>query len=89
MDPVKEIAAFGISRLPDSLPTEHPLTQARIAVEAARGAVTDLAGYNEDCLDLLSRDALKRLRADDPSWQDMLPKEVVALFKERGLLGYR
>ncbi len=55
----------------------------------ARGSLTDLEGYNESCLGLSSRDALQRIRAGDPSWQQMLPEPVVELIKQRALLGYR
>jgi hypothetical protein len=55
----------------------------------ARGALVDLEGYNESCLDLTSRDALRRIRAGDPSWQRMLPEQVVELIKRRALFGYR
>ena len=54
-----------------------------------RGSVSDLEGYDEACLNLMSRDALRRLREGDPSWERMLPEPVVELIKQRGLLGYR
>ena len=55
----------------------------------ARGSLADLEGYNESCLNLMSSDALRRIREGDPSWERMLPEPVVELIKRRGLLGYR
>lgn len=55
----------------------------------ARGSLADLQGYNESCLNLMSRDALQRIRASDPSWERMLPEQVVELIKRRALFGYR
>ena len=57
MDPVKEIAAFGVSKIPDNLPTEHPLTQARIAVQASRGAV---ASFREEARQIRENQNLTR-----------------------------
>lgn len=57
MDPVREIAAFGISKIPDNLPTEHPLTQARIAVQASRGAV---ASFREEARQIRDSQNLTR-----------------------------
>ncbi len=55
----------------------------------ARGPLVDLEGYDESSLGLRSRDALQRIRAADPSWQEMLPEPVVEVIKRRALLDYR
>jgi len=55
----------------------------------ARGALVDLEGYDEACLNLTSGDALRRIQAGDPSWHSMLPEPVAALIKKRGLYGCR
>ena len=55
----------------------------------AQGALVDLEGYDEACLNLTSQDAMRRLQAGDPSWQGMLPEAVTALIKKRGLYGCR
>ena len=66
-----------------------PQARSLYDVLAARGSLADLQGYDETCLNLSSRDALKRIRAGDPSWQGMLPEPVVTLIKRRALLGFR
>jgi hypothetical protein len=48
-----------------------------------------LRGYGENCLPIFSRDVLSKIRANDASWEQMVPKEVAALIKERKLFGYR
>ncbi len=55
----------------------------------ARGSLVDLEGYDEGSLDLMPDDALQRIRAGDPSWQQMLPEPVAEMIKSRGLLGHR
>jgi hypothetical protein len=48
-----------------------------------------LRGYDENCLPIFSRDVLSKIRANDASWEKMVPKEVAALIKERKLFGHR
>ena len=47
-----------------------------------------LRGYEENCLPIFSRDVLSKIRANDASWERMVPKEVAGLIKERRLFGY-
>ncbi len=49
----------------------------------------DLKGYDEACLPILSREVLKKIQTADPSWEAMVPHQVVALIKTRALFGYR
>ncbi len=51
--------------------------------------VLGLRDFDENCLPIMSRDALARLRAGDARWEAMTPPEVADLIKNRGLLGYR
>jgi hypothetical protein len=37
---------------------------------------------------ILSRDVLRRIAADDDSWQSMVPPEVAELIKRRAFFGY-
>jgi hypothetical protein len=48
-----------------------------------------VVGYNPDFLDIFSRDVLKRLQSNDPSWEKMVPHTVVEAIKRRQLFGYR
>jgi hypothetical protein len=50
--------------------------------------IESLRDYDEKHLTILSRDVLKRLRAGDPSWETMVPREVSEIIKRRKLLGY-
>ena len=45
-------------------------------------------GYDESIADCFSRDGLRKIRDNDDSWEPMVPPEVAALIKERGLFGY-
>ncbi len=49
----------------------------------------DLSGYDESCLPIFSRDVLSKIRNADPSWEEMVPPQVAALIKTRGLFGYQ
>ncbi len=49
----------------------------------------DLHGYDESCLPIFSRDVLRKIRTSDASWETLVPPQVVALIKNRGLFGYQ
>ncbi|MDZ4696925.1 MAG: TonB-dependent receptor [Deltaproteobacteria bacterium] len=53
------------------------------------GYVRQLEGANRDYLQIFSRDALRKIKEGDPTWESMVPLEVATLIKERRLLGYR
>ena len=52
------------------------------------GFIRRIEDYREDYLSIFSRDALEKIRSGDNNWESMVPERVVALIKERGLLGY-
>ena len=54
----------------------------------ANRAIECITGYDEDFLEIYSRDVLTRLRSNDPSWERMVPAKVAQFVKERGLFGY-
>jgi hypothetical protein len=56
---------------------------------AGRGSFVGLDNYKPDYLAILSRDVLKRIPSDDPSWESMVPAEVCDLIKRRGFFGYQ
>ena len=37
---------------------------------------------------IFSRDVLRRIRENDPSWEEMVPKSVATTIKQRHLFGY-
>jgi hypothetical protein len=53
------------------------------------GVIKQLENVNRDYLHIFSREALRRIRAGDPSWEAMVPPEVAAVIKHRRFLGYR
>ena len=53
------------------------------------GYIESLDFYNRDYLRIFSRDVLKKIAADDLSWEAMVPPAVAALIKERGFFGHR
>jgi hypothetical protein len=55
---------------------------------AGRGSFVNLDNFNPDFLPIFSRDVLRRIAADDPSWENMVPGEVAELIKKRAFFGY-
>jgi nicotinamide mononucleotide adenylyltransferase len=55
----------------------------------ASGCIKQLENVNRDYLNMFSRDALRKIRSGDRTWEAMVPPEVALLIKTRRLLGYR
>src|SRR5450432_2880843 len=53
-----------------------------------RGCIEQLENYDRSLLHIFSREALRRIKAGDPSWQDMVPTEIAEVIRRRGLFGY-
>jgi hypothetical protein len=53
-----------------------------------RSCIVQLENFDRDLLHIFSRDALKRIKAGDPTWQDMVPPEIADVIRKRGLFGY-
>jgi hypothetical protein len=53
------------------------------------GCIKQLENVNRDYLHIFSRDALRKIRAGDRTWEAMVPAEVAAIIKARRFLGYR
>jgi hypothetical protein len=56
---------------------------------ADRGHIKQLTGVNESYLGIFSREALRKIRAGDHTWEQMVPREVAEVIKARRFLGYR
>ncbi len=54
-----------------------------------KGVIQPLDNPNESCLSIFSRDVLKKIKANDPSWEAAVPPEVAELIKRKGYFGYR
>src|ERR1700735_4100069 len=55
---------------------------------ASRGSFVDLDNYRPEYLSIFSRDVLRRIAANDDSWECMVPDDVAALIKRRAFFGY-
>jgi hypothetical protein len=53
-----------------------------------RGSFIDLDNYRPEYLPIFSRDVLRRIAAQDDSWESMVPAEVAQLIKRRAFFGY-
>jgi hypothetical protein len=55
---------------------------------AGRGSFVHLDNYCPEYLPIFSRDVLRRIAANDDSWETMVPVEVAKLIKHRAFFGY-
>jgi hypothetical protein len=53
------------------------------------GFIRQLDNVNRAYLRIFSRDALRKIRSGDFSWEAMVPPEVAAVIKKRRFLGYQ
>jgi len=53
-----------------------------------RGSFIDLDNYKPEYLPIFSRDVLRRISAQDDSWEAMVPEDVAQLIKRRSFFGY-
>jgi len=53
-----------------------------------RGCIQQLDNFDRSILHIFSRDVLKRIKAGDPSWQEMVPPEIAEVIRRRALFGY-
>jgi hypothetical protein len=54
-----------------------------------RGRIKQVDNFDESVLHIFSRDALRRIKDDDTSWESMVPTEIVRVIKDRDYFGYR
>ena len=69
---------------------EVPATELNLfrhLVEQSR--IKQLDNFDESVLHIFSRDVLKRIKENDPSWETMVPSEVAEMVRHRQLFGYR
>jgi len=52
-------------------------------------AIECLTGYKPDILHIFSREVLRRIQAQDPSWESLVPHSVAAVIKKRQLFHYQ
>jgi hypothetical protein len=54
-----------------------------------RGRIRSLENYDKDVLHIFSRDVLRRIKEQDKSWEDMVPKEIAETIKTRRFFGWQ
>jgi hypothetical protein len=54
-----------------------------------RGCILQLHDYDPSCLKIFSRDVLELIKANDASWEQMVPVEIAETIKRRGFFGCR
>jgi hypothetical protein len=65
-----------------------PETQKLYDYLIERECIHQLTNHSPDCLQIFSRDILKRIKAKDSSWVSMVPPQVADIIKCRGYFGY-
>ena len=53
------------------------------------GRVEPVRNFSEDQLHVYPDDVLAKIEAGDSTWENMVPPQVAAIIRERGLFGYR
>ncbi|NND95763.1 MAG: TonB-dependent receptor [Pirellulaceae bacterium] len=53
-----------------------------------RGCIDQISDFDESCLNIFSRDVLKKIESGDDSWESMVSTQVAGLIKERRFFGY-
>ncbi|MFT5240993.1 MAG: hypothetical protein ACI9OU_001319 [Candidatus Promineifilaceae bacterium] len=52
------------------------------------GSINAIANHDPEILHIFSDDVLRRIKAQDPSWEDMVPPEIADVIKARCFFGY-
>jgi len=53
------------------------------------GSIEPIRGYDESLLSTHTPEVLSRIRAGDPSWEEMVPPKVAEIIKDKKLFGFR
>jgi hypothetical protein len=54
-----------------------------------RGGINHLDNFHPECLNIFSRDVLKKIGDCDPEWESMVPASVAKVIKERKFFDYQ
>lgn len=66
----------------------HPRMKGLYKFFKYNGKVVDIFDYDENVLNIFSRDVLQKIADGEPGWEELLPKGVAELIKEQGLFDY-
>lgn len=69
--------------------TVHPRIKELYKFFKFNGKVIDIKDYDESHLDIYSRKVLKMINKDEPGWEEMLPKGIAEIIKNKKLFGYK
>ena len=53
------------------------------------GRIEPIRHYDERYLSIHTPEALRRIQAGDPTWEEMVPRVVAEMIKTKQLFGYR
>ncbi len=53
------------------------------------GFIQEITSFRREYLDIFPPDVLVKMRAGDPAWEQMVPREVATMIKARGFFGYQ
>ncbi|NBL63990.1 TonB-dependent receptor [Flavobacterium sp. NST-5] len=66
----------------------HPRMKELYKFFKFNGKVIDITDYDENDLDIFSREVLKMISKGKPGWEEMLPKGIAEMIKKDNLFGY-
>ena len=67
----------------------HPRYKALYEHFVLNQRIMDIKDFDEDILHIFSREVLRKIRNGEPGWEDMIPKYVDNIIKEKRLFGYK
>jgi hypothetical protein len=67
----------------------NPAQKELYAYLVTSGLIRQLNQYDEKLLTIFSRDVLRRIKDNDPSWEEMVPPEICKTIIERRFFGYQ
>jgi hypothetical protein len=80
--------ATGVMHKVDNLPIQ-PDIRPLYDYLVQNGFIQQLENYNEQYLHIFTRDILRRIKEQDPAWEDMVPETVSKIIKQRQFFGYK
>lgn len=66
----------------------HPRMKELYKFFKYNGKLVDITDYNPEILEIFSREVLKKIERGEDGWEEMLPKGVAKLIKEKALFGF-
>ena len=54
-----------------------------------RGGINELDNYDPECLNIFSREVLRKIKQGDSSWEQMVPPKVAEVIKQKNCFGFQ